>query len=170
MRRGCRRRSEELGGLWIKLGQALALRFDILPADYCLQFFQLLNRIEPFSVEESARTILERELHRPVEPVFPVFEWRPYAAASIGQVHRAELPGWDTRRGQDSAAGDSSARSRRPGLLMRIVAALIDAVPVIGQLQRARARCRSSPGGPRRNWIIGSKRSMRPFFRRNAGG
>ena len=82
---------EELGGLWIKLGQALALRFDILPADYCLQFFQLLNRIEPFS-GQSARTILEHELRRPVERVFPVFEWRPDAAASIGQVHRAELP------------------------------------------------------------------------------
>jgi ubiquinone biosynthesis protein len=123
---------EELGGLWIKLGQALALRFDILPADYCLQFFQLLNRIEPFS-GQSARAILERELHRPVERVFPVFEWQPYAAASIGQVHRAELP--DGTR--------VAVKIQRPGIralvradltLMRIVAALMDAVPVIGQL------------------------------------
>ena len=123
---------EELGGLWIKLGQALALRFDILPADYCLQFFQLLNRIEPFS-GQSARTILEHELRRPVERVFPVFEWRPYAAASIGQVHRAELP--DGTR--------VAVKIQRPGIralvradltLMRIVAAVIDAVPGIGQL------------------------------------
>ena len=127
---------EELGGLWVKLGQALALRFDILPADYCLQFFQLLNRIEPFS-GHSVRAILERELRSPVEAVFRTFEWQPYAAASIGQVHRAELP--DGTR--------VAVKIQRPGIrelvradltLMRIVAALIDAVPGISRL-RARA-------------------------------
>src|SRR5579864_9796890 len=56
---------EEVGGLWVKLGQALALRFDILPEDYCLQFFQLLNRIEPFPADD-ARAIIELELQRPV--------------------------------------------------------------------------------------------------------
>ena len=49
---------EEAGGLWIKLGQALALRFDILPADYCLQFFQLLNKMAPFPAT-AARSIIE---------------------------------------------------------------------------------------------------------------
>jgi predicted unusual protein kinase regulating ubiquinone biosynthesis (AarF/ABC1/UbiB family) len=82
---------EELGGLWVKLGQALALRFDILPADYCLQFFQLLNRMEPFPADE-VRAVIERELGRPVETLFRSFEWEPDAAASIGQVHRAEIP------------------------------------------------------------------------------
>src|SRR5579864_2014677 len=57
---------EEVGGLWVKLGQALALRFDILPADYCLQFFQLLNKVEPVSAKE-ARAVLEQELRQPVE-------------------------------------------------------------------------------------------------------
>jgi predicted unusual protein kinase regulating ubiquinone biosynthesis (AarF/ABC1/UbiB family) len=82
---------EELGGLWVKLGQALALRFDILPADYCLQFFQLLNRIEPFAAV-NVRAVIEQELGRPIETLFRTFEWQPQAAASIGQVHRAELP------------------------------------------------------------------------------
>ncbi len=81
---------EELGGMWVKLGQALALRFDILPADYCLQFFQLLNRMEPFGGDQ-VRSIVESELHHPIETLFRSFEWRPHAAASIGQVHRAEL-------------------------------------------------------------------------------
>ncbi|MBI3782460.1 MAG: AarF/ABC1/UbiB kinase family protein [Deltaproteobacteria bacterium] len=81
---------EDLGGTWIKLGQALALRFDLLPADYCLQFFQLLNRVRPFPAEE-VRRVLEDELQRPVEEIFRSFDWRPLAAASIGQVHRAEL-------------------------------------------------------------------------------
>ena len=82
---------EELGGLWVKLGQALALRFDILPADYCLQFFQLLNRMEPFAAND-VRAVIEGELGRPVETLFRSFDWEPRAAASIGQVHRAELP------------------------------------------------------------------------------
>ncbi len=82
---------EELGGTWVKLGQALALRFDILPADYCLQFFQLLNQVRPFSAAE-VRRIIVQELGRPVEDLFRSFEWEPLAAASIGQVHRAELP------------------------------------------------------------------------------
>jgi predicted unusual protein kinase regulating ubiquinone biosynthesis (AarF/ABC1/UbiB family) len=127
---------EDLGGMWVKLGQALALRFDILPADYCLQFFQLLNRMEPFSVER-ARAIVEEELHGPVERLFRRFEWQPYAAASIGQVHRAEL-----------ADGTRVAvKIQRPGIrvliradltLMRIIAAVIDVAPGAGQL-RARA-------------------------------
>ena len=151
---------EELGGLWIKLGQALALRFDILPADYCLQFFQLLNRIEPFS-EQTARAILEHELRRPVERVFPVFEWQPYAAASIGQVHRAELP--DGTR--------VAVKIQRPGIralvradltLMRIMAALIDAVPGIGQLH-ARALVEEFARWTEEELDYGLKRSMRPF-------
>ena len=52
---------EELGGTWVKLGQALALRFDLLPADYCLQFFQLLNQVRPFP-PAAVRVALEQEL------------------------------------------------------------------------------------------------------------
>jgi predicted unusual protein kinase regulating ubiquinone biosynthesis (AarF/ABC1/UbiB family) len=81
---------EELGGAWIKLGQALALRFDVLPAEYCLQLFQLLNQVRPFPAED-VRRVVEQELGRTVEALFPRFEWEPIAAASIGQVHRAEL-------------------------------------------------------------------------------
>jgi predicted unusual protein kinase regulating ubiquinone biosynthesis (AarF/ABC1/UbiB family) len=81
---------EELGGMWVKLGQALALRFDVLPADYCFQFFQLLNRMEPFPGDQ-VRSIIESELDRPVETLYRSFDWQPHAAASIGQVHLAEL-------------------------------------------------------------------------------
>jgi predicted unusual protein kinase regulating ubiquinone biosynthesis (AarF/ABC1/UbiB family) len=121
---------EELGGTWVKLGQALALRFDILPADYCLQFFQLLNQVRPFPADDVRRTI-ESELGRPLETLFPSFDWEPLAAASIGQVHRAALP--------DGAA--VAVKVQRPGIrdlirsdlrLMRWMAALLDGSGLLG--------------------------------------
>jgi len=125
---------EDLGGAWIKLGQALALRFDILPADYCLQLFRLLNRVRPISAS-SVRQVIECELRRPMEQLFRTFEWEPVAAASIGQVHRAELP--------DGAP--VAVKIQRPGIrdevradirLMRGVAILLDAI----SLSRGHAR------------------------------
>ena len=122
---------EEVGGLWVKLGQALALRFDVLPADYCLQFFQLLNQIQPFAAED-ARSIIEAELGRPVEAIFRSFDWQPHAAASIGQVYRAEL-----------ADGTPVAvKVQRPQIrelvradlaLMRWLAAFVDLTQLFGQ-------------------------------------
>jgi ubiquinone biosynthesis protein len=124
---------EEVGGLWVKLGQALALRFDVLPADYCLQFFQLLNQIQPFAADD-ARTILEAELGRPVEAIFRSFDWQPHAAASIGQVYRAELAD-----GTPVAVKVQRPRIRelvRADLaLMRWLAAFVDLTPLFGQTQ-----------------------------------
>ena len=126
---------EEMGGLWIKLGQALALRFDILPVDYCLQFFQLLNQVEPFSAGD-ARAIIEQELRQPVEAIFQSFDWQPHAAASIGQVYRAEL----------SDGSRVAVKVQRPRIreliradlvLMRGAATVIDLTPLFG---RTRAR------------------------------
>jgi ubiquinone biosynthesis protein len=126
---------EEVGGLWIKLGQALALRFDVLPADYCLQFFQLLNQIQPFAAGD-ARSIIEAELGRPVETIFRSFNWQPHAAASIGQVYRAELAD-----GTPVAVKVQRPRIRelvRADLaLMRWLAAMLDATHLLG---RTRAR------------------------------
>jgi predicted unusual protein kinase regulating ubiquinone biosynthesis (AarF/ABC1/UbiB family) len=127
---------EEVGGLWIKLGQALALRFDVLPADYCLQFFQLLNQVQPFAAED-ARSIIEAELGRPVEAIFRSFDWQPHAAASIGQVYRAELDD-----GTPVAVKVQRPRIRelvRADLaLMRWLAAFVDLTHLFGQT-RARA-------------------------------
>ncbi len=118
---------EELGGTWIKLGQSLALRFDLLPSDYCLQLFQLLNQVRPFPAEE-VREVIEQELHRPVEDLFRLFDWQPVAAASIGQVHRAELPD----------GTPVAVKVQRPGIralaradlrLMRWIALVLDTVP-----------------------------------------
>ena len=81
---------ERLGGAWIKLGQMLALRFDLLPAAYCDELFKLLNQVAPFSYDE-VRAIIREELGDDPETVFQSFSHESFAAASIGQVHRAVL-------------------------------------------------------------------------------
>ena len=81
---------ERLGGAWIKLGQMLALRFDLLPAAYCDELFKLLNQVAPFPYAE-VREIVREELGDEPEDVFRSFEPESFAAASIGQVHHAVL-------------------------------------------------------------------------------
>jgi predicted unusual protein kinase regulating ubiquinone biosynthesis (AarF/ABC1/UbiB family) len=81
---------EELGGAWVKLGQMLAMRFDLLPAAYCNEMFKLLNQVRPFPYAQ-VQEIVARELGGPPEKVFQSFEPESFAAASIGQVHRAVL-------------------------------------------------------------------------------
>ena len=81
---------ERLGGAWIKLGQMLALRLDLLPAAYCDELFKLLNQVAPFPYTD-VREIVRHELGGDPESVFGSFAPESFAAASIGQVHRAVL-------------------------------------------------------------------------------
>jgi ubiquinone biosynthesis protein len=85
-----RRALETLGGGWIKLGQLLALRFDLLPAEYCVELFNLLNRVAPIPYRE-VEQIVREELGQPVHELFASFEREPFGSASIGQVHDAVL-------------------------------------------------------------------------------
>ena len=85
---------EQLGGAWVKLGQMLALRYDLLPVAYCDELFGLLNKVAPFSYDD-VRAIIRRELGGEPEAVFASFEHQSFAAASIGQVHRATLSNGD---------------------------------------------------------------------------
>jgi ubiquinone biosynthesis protein len=85
---------ERLGGAWVKLGQMLALRYDILPVPYCDELFRLLNQVAPFGYDE-VREIIRRELGAEPEVAFATFEHQSFAAASIGQVHRASLHNGD---------------------------------------------------------------------------
>jgi predicted unusual protein kinase regulating ubiquinone biosynthesis (AarF/ABC1/UbiB family) len=82
---------EELGATWVKLGQALALRFDLLPPSYCYELFQLFNDVAPFPYSD-VESIIRGEFGREVAEVYSWFDPEPIAAASIGQVHRATLP------------------------------------------------------------------------------
>ncbi|HJQ31319.1 MAG TPA: AarF/UbiB family protein [Pyrinomonadaceae bacterium] len=121
---------EKLGGTWIKLGQALALRFDLLPASYCYELFKLLNEVKPFPYEQ-AKEIIYEELKREPETIFSSFEREPFAAASIGQVHRAVLPNGEV----------VAVKVQRPGIrrlikadlsLMYFFAGLLDRTRLLG--------------------------------------
>jgi ubiquinone biosynthesis protein len=85
---------ESLGGAWLKLGQMLALRYDLLPAAYCDELFGLLNKVAPFPYAD-VRRIVHEELGGDPEEVFASFEHESFAAASIGQVHGATLHNGD---------------------------------------------------------------------------
>lgn len=81
---------EEVGGLWLKYGQLLSLRIDVLPADLCRELQRIQERTVGFS-GEIARQIIGAELGAPVEQYFEQFEDTPFASVPMGQLHRAFL-------------------------------------------------------------------------------
>jgi ubiquinone biosynthesis protein len=81
---------EEIGGAFIKLGQFLSLRPDIVPIEYVKEFEKLQDRVPAFSFEEVRKTI-EDSLNVPMKEVFKEFHEKPVASASIAQVHKAKL-------------------------------------------------------------------------------
>jgi ubiquinone biosynthesis protein len=82
---------DELGPTFVKFGQLLSTRPDVVPPDILAELRGLQDDVRPFPFEQVER-VLEEDLGNSVERLFLEFEERPIAAASIGQVHRATLP------------------------------------------------------------------------------
>ena len=85
-----RRTIEELGPTFIKLGQILSTRADLVPADYRAELVKLQDAAPPVPEDEIRAELLE-ELGCPVEEAFRSFDFTPLASASIGQAHAATL-------------------------------------------------------------------------------
>lgn len=100
-----RRSLEELGPVFIKFGQILSTRRDLLPPDIADEMARLQDRVPPFPAEQ-ARALIEQQLGAPIEQIFRRFEQQPLASASVAQVHAAQL-----RSGEDVVV-----KVVRPGL------------------------------------------------------
>ncbi|BAL22840.1 ubiquinone biosynthesis regulatory protein kinase UbiB [Azoarcus sp. KH32C] len=86
-----RRALESLGPIFVKFGQMLSTRRDLLPADLADELALLQDRVPPFPTEQ-ALEVLEDFYGKPVDDVFVNFARTPVASASVAQVHFAELP------------------------------------------------------------------------------
>jgi ubiquinone biosynthesis protein len=115
---------EELGPIFVKFGQAVSTRRDLIPLDIADELAKLQDRVPPFESEIAVAT-LERTFGRPLADIFSSFEETPLAAASIAQVHAATL-----RSGEDVVV-----KILRPGMhavierdleVLRALAALAD--------------------------------------------
>src|SRR5579864_9234714 len=82
---------DELGPTFVKFGQLLSTRPDVVPPDIIAELRALQDDVRPFPFEQAER-VIEEDLGQPLERLFLDFEPAPVAAASIGQVHRATLP------------------------------------------------------------------------------
>jgi ubiquinone biosynthesis protein len=100
---------EELGPCFIKLGQLLSTRPDLLPPDYILALARLQDTIQPVPADRIVQ-IVQSELGAPMEELFQSFDRQPLATASMAQVHRAVL-----RDGSEVAV-----KVQRPGVRQRI--------------------------------------------------
>jgi len=85
-----RRALEDLGPVFVKLGQLLSTRRDILPDDLADELCLLQDNVKPFPSDQSI-ALIEQALEAPIDSLFDAFEPEPMASASVAQVHAATL-------------------------------------------------------------------------------
>lgn len=106
---------EELGPIFIKFGQLLSTRPDVIPADIVMELDRLQDKVPPFSNEEFQR-IVEEALGDTVENLFVSFEREPLASASVAQVHGAVI-----FLGKDVLGKDAPAQGKTQDVAIKVI-------------------------------------------------
>lgn len=122
----------EMGGLLIKLGQFFSSRVDILPQEYTDELAKLQDSVKAVDTDIMIRRV-EEELSGPIDQLFSFFSREPLAAASLGQVHQAKLPGGE----------EVAVKILRPGI-EEIVAIDMETLKIIIAFAKRNARVRNS--------------------------
>jgi ubiquinone biosynthesis protein len=107
---------QELGPIFVKFGQVLSTRRDVVPEDIANELAQLQDRVAPFDGAVAQR-IVEQALGKPIDALFVQFEQTPLASASIAQVHPARL-----RESDGSAGREVVVKVLRPDIARQITA------------------------------------------------
>jgi ubiquinone biosynthesis protein len=120
---------DELGPTFVKFGQLLSTRPDVVPPDIVAELRGLQDDVRPFPFDQ-VRTVIEEELGLTLEQAFLEFDQQPLAAASIGQVHRAVLP-----NGREVAV--KVQRPNAPGKIESDLALMYQAARLVKERVRA---------------------------------
>ena len=96
---------EKVGGTFIKFGQQLSMRIDLLPWVYTVELSKMLDSVPPFPLEQAIE-IIERSIGRPWQDIFAVFDPKPVGSASVANVYQAVLKNGDK----------VAVKVRRPGI------------------------------------------------------
>jgi ubiquinone biosynthesis protein len=131
---------ESLGPIFVKFGQVLSTRRDLLPPDIADELAHLQDRVPPFASHEAV-TIIERAFGRPLNEVFVDFTHTPVASASIAQVHFAVI------KDRNGVTREVAVKVLRPGMLtvidkdlslLRMMAAWVDRLSADGKRLKPR--------------------------------
>jgi ubiquinone biosynthesis protein len=132
---GFRRLLERLGPIFIKIGQFLALRPDLIPQEYCDELMELFDRVPPFPWSE-ARAILEEELGGSISEAFAYIDPTPLAAGSLAQTHYAQL----------ADGAQVAVKIQRPGVREQIARDLRKARLIVRLLELSGVSFITAPG------------------------
>ena len=131
---------EQLGPIFVKFGQVLSTRRDLMPEDIADELARLQDRVPPFS-SAVAVAMIERAFRKPIDQIFESFDREPIASASIAQVHFAML------KDSHGAVREVAVKVLRPGMLpaiekdlslMRMMAGWVDSLSADGKRLKPR--------------------------------